>query len=90
MFPPWLGSAKRICGGAVRASLVGNRDFKSHPFELQIGLLDFKKGGKAFTDVAPAGRLDLEVCPLSGPLFRCSRVPPGAVGPAGPRCQIDR
>ena len=36
-----------------------NWKFQSQPFELQIGLLDFKKRGKAFTDVAPAGRLDL-------------------------------
>ena len=43
---PWWGARK-------------NAEFQSQPFELQIGLLDFERGRNAFTDVAPAGRLDL-------------------------------
>ena len=43
---PWWGASK-------------NSKFQSQPFELQIGLLDVKKMGKAFIDVAPAGRLNV-------------------------------
>ena len=51
-------------GGEARPRLLGGEsakipNFKSRPFQLQIGLLDFKKMGKAFTDVAPAGRLNV-------------------------------
>ena len=38
---PWWGARK-------------NSEFQSQPFELQIGLLDFTKRGKAFIDVALA------------------------------------
>ena len=43
---PWWGARK-------------NSEFQSQPFEMQLGLLDFKKRGEAFTDVAPAGRLNV-------------------------------
>ena len=49
------GGGPRFLGGEL--AKIGK--FKSQPFELQIGLLDFKKRGKAFTDVAPAGRLNV-------------------------------
>ena len=50
--------------GGLRPGFLGGesakiRKFRSQVFELQVGLLDVKKMGKAFIDVAPAGRLNV-------------------------------
>ena len=87
-FPQWLGSARRICGGAPsRLPWWGarkNSKFQSQPFQLQIGLLDFTKMGKAFIDVAPAGRLNFAWKPMN---LWCA---PNFVGPAGPPVSFAR
>ena len=48
-----------VCPGVLSGEPAKIWKLSSHPFELQIGLLDFKKMGKAFIDVALAGRLNV-------------------------------